>query len=81
MAWYMSDDFPTNNLFSDVPENCVESPYPKALWRIDVAYNNGFPYHELLGGEIPYNPPAPIYAIKPQKQIQVYEYTTSQKIC
>lgn len=79
MAWYMSDDFPTNNLFSDVPENCVESPYPKALWRIDVAYNNGFPYHELLGGEIPYNPPAPIYAIKPQKQIQVYEYTTSQE--
>lgn len=79
MAWYMSDDFPTNDLFPDIPENYMESPFPNALWRIDVAYNNGFPYHELLGGEIPYNPPVPIYAIKPQKQIQVYEYTTSQE--
>lgn len=61
-----------------VEHEVIELPLPLSYWRIDSTHNDGYPWHERLG-DIPYAPPAPIYAIKPQKQIQVYEYTTSQE--
>lgn len=60
-----------------VEHEAIELPLPLSYWRIDKSHNNGYPWHERLG-DIPYNPPVPIYSIKPQEQIQVYEYTTAQ---
>lgn len=49
ITWYIGENgFPTNTEFIDVPENAMEKPYPKAVWRIDSIFNNGLPYHELL---------------------------------
>lgn len=46
--WNIIDGEITNRNFISMPEKYMEKPYPAALWRIDPAVNNGYPYHELL---------------------------------
>ena len=49
MSWYMgADGYPTNDQFPELPTVAMTKPYPKALFRIDLQVNNGYPYHELL---------------------------------
>lgn len=48
MSWYMGADYPTNDLFPELPASPMEEPWPYALWRTDPQINNGYPYHELL---------------------------------
>lgn len=48
-------EYPSNGV-SSVPT--FSPPYPAAMWRIDGAHNNGYPWHELLR-IIPYDPPPP----------------------
>lgn len=55
---------PWTGVEGEYPSNGVSSapsfspPYPAAMWRIDGAHNNGYPWHELLRN-VPYNPPPP----------------------
>lgn len=55
---------PWTGVEGEYPSNGVEPappfshPYPAAMWRIDGAHNNGYPWHELLRN-IPYDPPPP----------------------
>lgn len=48
-------EYPSNGVSSAPP---FSPPYPAAMWRIDGAHNNGYPWHELLRN-IPYDPPPP----------------------
>lgn len=52
-------------------------PYPSAYWRIDNDVFNNQPYHANLPW-VEVDEPFEVYSIKPQEQIQVYEYTTAQ---
>lgn len=74
MAWYMSDDFPANDLFPDIPEKYMERPFPKALWRIDKIMNGGFPWHELL----PNIQGIDMWAMPPERKIKVYSMWEKQ---
>lgn len=38
-------EYPSNGVY---PAPDFESPYPDSEWRIEVGYNNGYPYHKLL---------------------------------
>ena len=74
MAWYMSDDFPMNDLFPDIPEKYMERPFPKALWRIDRIMNSGFPWHEFL----PNIQGIDMWSMPPERKIKVYSMWEKQ---
>lgn len=38
-------EYPSNGIDS-APD--FEPPYPVGMWRIEIGYNNGYPYHKLL---------------------------------
>ncbi len=74
MAWYMSDDFPMNDLFPDIPETYMERPFPKALWRTDRIMNSGFPWHEFL----PNIQGIDMWSMPPERKIKVYSMWEKQ---
>ena len=60
--WRMVEGEPR---IEDMPDDTEYTlPMPKAQWRIEQYYNNGFPWNELIP-EIPYNPPPPTPTIDP----------------
>lgn len=74
MAWYMTDSGLYNDEFISLPAKPIEKPYPKAMWRIEAATNNGIPFNELL-------PDIESIHIRPVKQppyIIVYDVRTEQ---
>lgn len=67
--WNIIDGEITNRNFISMPEKYMEKPYPAALWRIDPAVNNGYPYHELL----PDIRGIDLWALERKYQIHVYD--------
>lgn len=67
--WNIIDGEITNRNFISMPEKYMEKPYPAALWRIDPAVNNGYPYHELL----PDIRGIDLWALERKYQIYVYD--------
>ena len=71
---FASDGFPRSDE-ATTPVPNYTTPIPKAQWRVNSAYNDGFLYNELLPN-IPYVPPVPPVEQKPY--ITVYSYQTPQ---
>lgn len=71
---------PWTGVEGEYPSNGVEPappfspPYPAAMWRIDGAHNNGYPWHELLRG-IPF---INLYPELRENVIRVYDKNEPQ---
>lgn len=64
-------EYPSNGVSPAPP---FSPPYPAAMWRIDGAHNNGYPWHELLRG-IPY---INLYPELRENVIRVYDKNEPQ---